>query len=133
MCIRDRKIRVLTASLARLGGFPDAVVDASLHAAESPAANEMLIAAHMKLVARALFRAYHAGGADDFSALARRVFGLIVGRDDAMTRRRLFELYVAERGAPLFELVKLYGERARMLFEPLFTDEDTALRSLTQP
>ena len=129
---RDAKtIRALTASLARSDGFPNAVLEASLQEAASPAANRVLVAAHMKLVARGLFRAYHADGADNFSALARRVFAFIVGRDDAVNAHLLFELYVAERSAPLFELVKLYGERAQILFEPLFTDDDTALLNLT--
>ncbi|HJQ27395.1 MAG TPA: tetratricopeptide repeat protein [Blastocatellia bacterium] len=129
-------VRHLGIALGRAGECPveilKVVVERLLHRDTPMPIGRGLV----KILSRAIIRAYYSGTCSgiSFKALTRVVFlGLLMLDDEAARRRWVFELLVAERDAPLYELIERYAAEANKVFAPIMGDYESARTQLRSP
>jgi len=128
-------IRCLAAALGRQHKFPQAILDVVLSRIGKLEDNIELMQAFIKILSRALVSAYYSGTAGNisFKNLATEITSIFLELKSDIRRRYFFELLVAERDAPLTELITLYSGEAMNIFAPIMSDISSANEELKNP
>lgn len=122
-------------ALGRQHEYPAPIIKVALERLSDAVLWDEIRNGFVKIVCRALVRAYYYGQVDSlsFDELAQRIITSISNLPSGKRKNWLFKLFVVERHASISELIKRYADEAMKIFEPIMGEPEAARLALSDP
>lgn len=129
------QISLIGDALGRRHTYPKAIIELALERLSEPKLWEEVKKGFVRILSKALARAYHYGETDglSFEELTRLIVTRFSQFSSGAHQEWLSELLLVEQRASMSELIERYADEAMKVFAPIMGPPEDAIRALGDP